>query len=363
MLGNPKTFREEVLTQAESTPAAPVLALRSVTKLYGAAPAVSDLTLDVHPAEIVALIGPSGCGKTTSLRLIAGLERPDSGTILLWGSDCRHLPPERRSVGFVFQDYALFPHLSVAQNVSFGLTGLPRHERKRRTEAVLDLVGLTSSSAKFPGELSGGQQQRVALARALAPQPALLLLDEPLSNLDPQLRRQVRHDVVDIIRSAGAAALWVTHDHDEGLIISDKVVVMKEGTAVQTGTPASIWRSPQDAWVARFLGTGDLVPGTVRCGKLQTALGSVAVSGWPEGAAGHVLVRPEDVVLGPAGHPGTVVRRHFSGKDSVFCVKLESGPLLHCRQPAEIEIPRGARVRTSLASENLPVYPQNHLPR
>lgn len=358
MLGNPKRSGQDTLTATDNTLfslPAPVLKLEGVQKRYSGHLAVAGMDLELAAGEILAIVGPSGCGKTTTLRLIAGLERADRGSIHISGKDCRQLPPERRNAGFVFQDYALFPHLSVEQNVSFGLRRLPRQQRARRTAEMLELVGLTAGAMKLPRELSGGQQQRVALARALAPRPALLLLDEPLSNLDPQLRRRVRHDVVSILRSAGTSALWVTHDHDEGLIISDRVCVMRDGKAVQTGPPASVWRSPKDAWVAGFLGTGDLLSGTVHSGRLKTPLGSVAAPGWTEGAAAQVLVRPEDVVLDADGHPGTVVRRHFSGRDSVFCVELQSGHLLHCRQPAEVEIPRGTPVRVRLASEDLKV--------
>lgn len=357
MLGRPKIFGEDDLTHTRPDAGGPVLKLAGVRKSYEDTNAVAGLDLELERGEILALIGPSGCGKTTTLRLVAGLEVPDSGTVEIAGRNCRSLPPERRGAGFVFQDYALFPHLSVARNVSFGLMDLPRPEIERRTREILELVGLASSSSQFPHELSGGQQQRVALARALAPRPVLLLLDEPLSNLDPQLRRQVRHDVVSIIRSAGTAALWVTHDHDEGLIVSDKVVVMKEGRVVQSGDPAYIWRAPKDAWVARFIGTGDFLPGRVAAGSLVTDLGSVRAPGWPDGAAAQVLVRPEDVRIDPDGFPGTVVRRHFSGRDSVYCVQLQGGPLLHCRQPAGVEIPRGAHIRLSLASGDLTVFP------
>ena len=330
--------------------------LRGASKSYGTTPAVVDLDLDVAGGEIVSLIGPSGCGKTTTLRLVAGLERLDRGTVEIDGVDCSHLSPNRRRVGFVFQDFALFPHLTVGENTSFGLKSLPLCRRIDRVREVLDLVGLGDMMARMPNELSGGQQQRAALARALAPSPSLLLLDEPLSNLDPQLRRQVRHEILSIVRASGAAALWVTHDHDEGLIVSDKVVVMHSGRTRQSGTPSEVWRNPGDAWVAAFMGRGDLLPGTVAGGVLRTALGNVQAAELEEGALGEVLVRPEDVMLDDRGQPGVVVRRHFRGSDNIYCVQLEAGGLLHLLQPADVEIARGEAVSVSLASEELPVF-------
>ncbi len=332
------------------------LRVRGATKHYGSTRAVDDLRLEVDKGEIVSLIGPSGCGKTTTLRLVAGLERLDRGTIEIDGVDCTHLSPSRRRVGFVFQDFALFPHLNVAQNTAFGLKSLPLCRRIERVREVLDLVGLGDKLTSMPNELSGGQQQRAALARALAPSPSLLLLDEPLSNLDPQLRRHVRHEILSIVRASGAAALWVTHDHDEGLIVADKVVVMDRGRSKQSGTPAEVWKNPCDAWVAAFMGRGDLVPGTVAGGVLKTVLGDVEAADLEEGTPGEVLVRPEDVLLDEQGHPGTVVRRHFHGSDYVYCVQLQTGGLLHLFQPGDVEIPRGSAISVRLASKQLPVF-------
>lgn len=332
------------------------LRLRGATKSYGPVPAVIDLDLDVQHGEIVALVGPSGCGKTTTLRLVAGLEKPNSGQIFVDGRDCSNLPPNKRNVGFVFQDFALFPHLTVGQNTAFGLKkGDPAQDRLRRADEILEMVGLGGMAQRMPNELSGGQQQRAALARALAPGPSLLLLDEPLSNLDPQLRRHVRHEILAIVRASGAAALWVTHDHDEGLIVSDKVVVMHAGRLRQMGSPSEIWRKPCDAWVASFLGRGDLLSGNVADGILRTALGDVEAPMLLEGP-GEVLVGPEDIILHEEGCPGTVVRRHFRGADNVYCVQFADGGLLHVLQPADVEIARGTPVHVRLASRSLPVF-------
>lgn len=332
------------------------LCLRGATKSFGSVPAVIDFDLDVPHGEIVALVGPSGCGKTTTLRLVAGLESPNSGEIFVDGRECSNLPPNKRNVGFVFQDFALFPHLTVGENTAFGLKkGDPSQDRLRRVDEILEMVGLGGMSRRMPNELSGGQQQRAALARALAPGPSLLLLDEPLSNLDPQLRRHVRHEILAIVRASGAAALWVTHDHDEGLIVSDKVVVMHGGRIRQVGTPSEIWRKPRDAWVASFLGRGDLLPGKVSDGLLRTALGDVEAPMLLEGP-GEVLLGPEDIIFHETGCPGTVVRRHFRGADNVYCVQLSEGGLLHVLQPGDVEITRGTPVNVRLASRSLPVF-------
>ncbi|MGH2772127.1 MAG: ABC transporter ATP-binding protein, partial [Actinomycetota bacterium] len=303
-------------------------------------------------------VGPSGCGKTTTLRVVAGLEDAAAGTVEIAGNDCTSLPPEKRRVGFVFQDYALFPHLSVEKNVAFGLRGLGAEQRRKVVRDALDMVGLGAVSSRLPHQLSGGQQQRVALARAIAPRPPVLLLDEPLSNLDPQMRRKVRHETVAIIRGAGASALWVTHDHDEGLIVSDRVAVMRSGTIKQIGVPSHIWRHPADGWIAAFMGRGDVLTGTVAEGMVRTALGEVAATGIPEGTRAQVLVRAEDVVLAEGGAAGKVVRRHFSGEDNVYCIQLEAGGLIHSRQPASLEIPRGTPVGVVVAGNRLPVFPE-----
>jgi iron(III) transport system ATP-binding protein len=339
------------------------LRLQAITKSYGEVAAVSGLDLEVGHGEIVSLVGESGCGKTTTLRIIAGLERPDTGTVEIDGRDATLWPPEWRSVGYVFQDYALFPHLDVAANVAYGIHRMERSQRRRRVLEVLELVGLAGLEDRLPAQLSGGQQQRVAIARALAPAPPVLLLDEPFSNLDPRLRRQVRADVLAILRAAGTATVWVTHDHDEGLIVSDRVAVMDAGRIRQIGPPAEIWRHPADAWVAAFIGSGDLIRGTVEGGRVRTALGDVPLpdatpGALAEGQPAQVLVRPDDVRIDLTATPaGVVLRRHFSGHDNVYCIKLAGGDLLHCRQPGSVEIPSGSEVGLRLSSSVLPVYP------
>jgi len=234
--------------------------LVSVTRRIGARRVVDDVTLEVRDRELLALVGPSGCGKSTLLRLIAGLERPTSGTITLGGLDVTDVAPERRRVGLVFQEHALFPHLTVGRNVGFGLRRFDRRRRAERIDEMLELVRLPGTSHRYPHELSGGEQQRVSLARALAPDPAAVLLDEPFANLDASLRDGLRADVVAALRERGATALLVTHDRDEALALGDRVAVMRDGAIVQVDRPEVVWSVPNDEFVAGFLGTMSLLP-------------------------------------------------------------------------------------------------------
>ena len=234
--------------------------LASVTRRIGGRPIVDDVTLEVREHELLALVGPSGCGKSTLLRLIAGLDRPDNGTITLGGLDVTNVPPERRRVGLVFQEHALFPHLTVGRNIAFGLRRMDRRRRAARIDEMLELVRLPGTSRRYPHQLSGGEQQRVALARALAPDPAVVLLDEPFANLDASLRDELRTDVVAALRERGAAALLVTHDRDEALALGDRVAVMRDGAIVQVDRPEVVWTAPTDEFVAGFLGPVSLLP-------------------------------------------------------------------------------------------------------
>src|SRR5918995_808938 len=258
-----------------------VVELRELTKDFGAVRAVDRVDLFVDEGEVLALLGPSGCGKTTTLRLVAGFERPDAGRVVLDGADVAgpgwFVPPERRRVGVVFQDYALFPHLTVAQNVGYGVRD--RGRRGGRVAEMLDLVGLAGEASRLPHELSGGQQQRVALARALAPDPALVLLDEPFSNLDAALRVRVRGEVRSILGEAGATAVFVTHDQEEALSLADRVAVMRAGRVLQVGEPAALYARPSDRFVATFVGDADLIPGRAQDGAVATAVGRLGVAG------------------------------------------------------------------------------------
>jgi iron(III) transport system ATP-binding protein len=329
-----------------------------LNKAFAGVPVVRDLSLRVEQGHILALLGPSGCGKTTTLRLIAGFEQLDSGRIEIAGqlvadpgeSRGFHLPPEKRRVGMVFQDYAIFPHLDVAANVAFGL-GRGR-SAEARTQTMLELVGLAGLGPQMPYELSGGQQQRVALARALAPEPAVLLLDEPFSNLDTSLRVQVRREVRHLLKQTGATAVFVTHDQEEALFIGDDVAVMNEGRLEQLGTPYDIFHRPQTRFVAEFMGQTDFVPGRVTAGGVETPLGLIAgrVQGLDSSAAVQVALRPDDVALTAANDEanGRIVERRFVGIANIYLVALSDGSLVHSWQPHTVEFAPGAAVRVSL---------------
>jgi iron(III) transport system ATP-binding protein len=319
--------------------------------------AVDGVTLDVAEGEVCALLGPSGCGKTTMLRLLAGFERPDGGCLMVGGDIVAggktFLPPERRRIGMVFQDYALFPHMTVFGNVAYAL-GRRSMGGDERVHEVLDLVGLDEMRSRHPHELSGGQQQRVALARALAGDPRVVLLDEPFSGLDAGLRARVRQEVRGILVAAGVTALFVTHDQEEALSLADRVAVMREGRIEQVGTPEEVYGRPASRWVAEFLGEADVLPGTVDDGWVQCELARVPAEGVSAGDA-EVLVRPESVALslgpGPGGRTqieGVVVEREFFGHDQLVHVELPSGRRLRSRSLSYPVWHPGDRVRVQL---------------
>lgn len=327
--------------------------LRQVRKAYGEVVAVRDATLLLPTGQISALLGPSGCGKTTILRLIAGFETPDAGVVLINGEPVAGggawVAPERRRVGMVFQQLALFPHLDVASNVGYGLAHMRRDARRARVAELLELVELQGYERRRPDELSGGQAQRVAVARALAPKPDVILLDEPFSGLDVSLRGDVRAEVRRILQAEGATALLVTHDQDEALSMGDQVAVMLDGGIAHVGSPEEVYRRPATAAVGAFFGDVNLLPATATGGQAQTALGPLAVEG-AEGR-GTALVRPEDLDLAedPMGD-GRVEAVEYFGHDQVVTVRLPALVVrarLHARQrlavgaPVRV-IPRGA---------------------
>ena len=334
-----------------------MICCHGVSKRFGATRAVLDARLCVEKGEFVALLGPSGCGKTTLLRLIAGFESPEAGTIELDGRRVAGggtwTPPERRRVGIVFQDYALFPHLTVAENVGFGL---PRGERGKRVPIVLALVDLCGLGDRYPHELSGGQQQRVALARALAPGPELVLLDEPWSNIDPQLRASMRDELARILRAIHVTVVLVTHDREEAFSLADRIALMRDGTIVQEGTPEEVYLQPATRWAAEFVGAGNFVRGTLADGVVATPLGDFPALN-PNGAtAVEALVRPELLELEPdPDGAGEVVAREFRGHDVFYRVLLDGVELVSQRPSTEV-VPLGSRVRVRPHASRVPIF-------
>jgi iron(III) transport system ATP-binding protein len=324
---------------------------RAVSKAFGRLPVVRGLDLAVPQGRILALLGPSGCGKTTVLRLIAGLERPDGGVVEVGGEVVtgpgRFVPPERRRVGFVFQDYALFPHLTVAENVAYGLRS---GDRARRVRDLLDLVGLAGLEERMAFELSGGEQQRVALARALAPQPLALLLDEPFSNLDADLRVQLREEVRAILRQTRMTAVFVTHDQEEALFMGDQVAVMHGGRIAQVDAPEAIFHLPRTRFVAGFLGRADFLAATVEEAGLATEVGLLPFRApLASGTRVELLVRADDVEIAEGPGPGIVTARLFQGALNLYRVTLPSGATLHSLQKHTATYPPGTRVRVTIA--------------
>jgi iron(III) transport system ATP-binding protein len=297
-----------------------------VSKSFGVFQALKEVSIDIYEGEFVCFLGPSGCGKTTLLRAIAGLDIQTSGRIHQGGQDISALPPSERDFGIVFQSYALFPNLTVAKNIGYGLENrrMARPAIEARVRELLQLIGLPDSGGKYPSQLSGGQQQRVALARALATSPGLLLLDEPLSALDARVRVRLRHEITELQRRLGVTTIMVTHDQEEALTMADRIVVMNHGVIEQVGTPQEIYRQPASPFVADFIGTMNFVkarvlaPGRVRFGGIELACGAAAQD-LPQDAEVTVAVRPEDVVVRHSGDNGanrfdaTIIEMDFLG--------------------------------------------------
>lgn len=340
-----------------------------LTKHFGDMPAVDGVDFEVQRGETLALLGPSGCGKTTTLRLIAGFEIPDAGSIEIGGRTVAgptvYIPPERRRVGMVFQDYALFPHLTVRGNVAFGLS---RRDpaREDRVRELLDLVGLTELADRYPYELSGGEQQRIALARTLAPNPEVVLLDEPFSNLDAELRRQMRFEVSEILKQIESTVILVTHDQEEAFELGDRVAILNHGRLEQLGTPEEIYTRPATRFVAEFVGRFDVLPGRLRPEGIETEIGlfpaADGCNGDPRraGEAWEVLIRPDTVELepDPAGD-ALVVARRFVGTQKLYCLELPSGRRLHSLQPSTRNLSEGSRVRVIVPRDRAIGFPLN----
>ncbi|MDX2242715.1 MAG: ABC transporter ATP-binding protein [Leptolyngbyaceae cyanobacterium bins.302] len=353
---------------------AEILQLENITKQYFKSPfpAVNAVSFSLQPGDILGLLGSSGCGKTTLLRMIAGFERPQQGSITLNGEKVAGtgiwIPPEQRDVGMVFQDYALFPHLTVAKNVSFGLVNQGRKGARRfttkqiqdLTAAAIAVVGLSGLEQRYPHELSGGQQQRVALARALAPRPALILLDEPLSNLDVQVRLRLREEIRTVLKTTGTSAIFVTHDQEEALSISDWVAVMKQGQIEQIDRPEDIYLEPTSRFVAEFVTQANFLPATLNGSTWKTEVGCFPSPALPSPSpTADLMIRQEDLHLEPDEAAPVVIRdRQFLGREHRYCLVTPSGQELHALSTNPNLIPIGTRVRLSVAETALRIFPK-----
>lgn len=342
------------------------LVLDTLSHFYGDKAVVREVSLAVAPGELLCLLGPSGCGKTTTLRIAAGLEEVRQGRVTLDGrlvsGDGVHIPPEHRHVGFLFQDYALFPHLNVCGNVEFGLDGLTRPARRQRALDMLAQVGMADYAGAWPHQLSGGQQQRVGLARALAPQPGLMLLDEPFSGLDKRLRDQIRDETQRVLKANGVATLMVTHDPEEAMFMADRIAIMRDGRVVQMDCPAMLYDRPADAFVAAFFGEVNILTAKVRGTAVDTPLGRFLASDLPDGAAAQVVVRPEGITPRADAQGVALVRavRPLGGVTLVqVVVEVPDAPPVEvrCRLSGGTIPAEGDRVALDVAADKVFVFP------
>lgn len=323
-----------------------------VVKRYGSATAVDRISFAIAKGELVTFLGPSGCGKTTSLRLIAGLELPSAGQVKIAGRDVSRDPASERNVGMVFQSYALFPHMTVLDNVAYGPTirGVAKAEARDRARAILDQVGLGGLEARLPSELSGGQQQRVAVARAIVQQPDVLLFDEPLSNVDAKLRRKVRAEIRDLQQRFGLTAVYVTHDQEEALAVSDRIVVMKMGQIAQIGTPAELYERPASSFVADFIGDANLIEGRVAGGTFSAAHLALPVAA--EDGIVTATIRPERIRLAPGG-AATILSASYLGSRMEYVVQDEDLEFLVSRPISDPRLAAGDKVELHLDPADL----------
>jgi iron(III) transport system ATP-binding protein len=356
------------MSAGEPAGSTPRLAIEDVSHAFDNVPVLRGVSLTVERGEIVCLLGPSGSGKTTLLRVVAGLERLQSGRVAIDGTivagGAARLPPEHRGVGMVFQDFALFPHLSALDNVAFGLDTSARARR----ESALDLltrVGMADYADAFPHTLSGGQQQRVALARALARQPKLLLLDEPFSGLDSRLRGKLRDDTLHLLKRSAVAALMVTHDPEEAMFMADRIALMQGGEIVQFGRPAELYLQPRSAFAAEFFGEVNHLAAKVREGAVETPFGRLPADGVADGELAEVLIRPEAVIVAPLGDgeqlTARVVAVRMLGRSSLIHLQVEDGtsgaPHLHARVPGDVTPAEGERCAVRLDRRKAYVFP------
>jgi len=347
------------------------LVLEGVTHAYGGKVVVDDVTLSVAPGEFLCLLGPSGCGKTTTLRISAGLERPCAGRVWIGGVEVTgagtEVPPEQRNVGFLFQDYALFPHLDVLGNVTFGISHLPQAERRARAMEALERVGMEAFASAYPHTLSGGQQQRVALARALAPRPRLMLLDEPFSGLDKRLRDQVRDQTLHVLKDSNVSTLMVTHDPEEAMFMADTIALMRHGRIVQKGTPVELYCHPATAFAARFFSEVNRLTGTVRNGMVASPFGALEAAHIEDGVTVEILLRPEALKLSAVEdgqdppYWGRVLESRMLGRGSLVHLETASPSgdklHLHSRMPGRYLPPPGEILDVQLDKTQAFVYP------
>ncbi len=342
---------------------------RNVSMRYGTVTAVDNVSFTIEPGQLVTLLGPSGCGKTTTLRMIAGLEIASEGQILIGGKDVTKLSAADRDVSMVFQSYALFPHMSVLENAAYGPTvkGLGKEQARQMALEKLALVGLKGFESRYPSELSGGQQQRVAVARALVLEPQVLLFDEPLSNLDAKLRRRVREEIRELQQGLDLTVAYVTHDQEEALAVSDRIIVMSNARIAQQGAPRELYEQPANAFVADFIGDANLVDVTVRSvadGRAEVGIGPAALSlparGLGPGPA-RVAIRPESLLLGPAGEagalPGTIRKCAYLGNHLDILVETEVGELFVVQYGARDLLEPGSPVAVSFATSGVTLIP------
>jgi iron(III) transport system ATP-binding protein len=344
------------------------LDFNNVSHAYSDTPVLQGVSFHVEPGEIACLLGASGCGKTTVLRCIAGFEPVLEGVVALDGATISapgiSLPPEQRRIGVVFQDYALFPHLTVAGNIAFGLRTAGPGERDARVHELLDMVGLAAMGGKYTHELSGGQQQRVALARALAPRPQLLLLDEPFSNLDVEMRERLSVEVRDILKREHITAVLVTHDQNEAFNIADMIGIMRDGRIEQWDTPYQLYHEPRTRYAAEFIGQGLFLPGTVaRNGRIRMEIGEFMPDvppQWPEGTAVDVLLRPDDVLHDDASPMhATVLHKAFRGAEFLYTLQLPDGGQVYSLVPSHHNHAIGEQIGIRLELDHLVAYPRD----